>query len=99
MESMGTSTRMHIDADIAGYILCNVCSYSKYEQFDFNVMEKPSFHFERIENDEDMKKGLVAIEVESKNAREGYLQFLGSYESDNIASTMSRTNNSPAPNS
>lgn len=57
--------------------LCNECGYSKYGRFEFNFMAKPSFHFESMENDEDMKKGLAAIEVESENAHRRYQQLLG----------------------
>ncbi|KAH7416528.1 hypothetical protein KP509_14G095600 [Ceratopteris richardii] len=56
--------------------LCNECGYSKYGRFEFNFMAKPSFHFESMESDEDMKKGLAAIEVESENAHKRYQQLL-----------------------
>ncbi|KAF3783370.1 Auxin transport protein [Nymphaea thermarum] len=57
--------------------LCNECGYSKYGRFEFNFMAKPSFIFDSMENDEDMKKGLVAIESESENAHRRYQQLLG----------------------
>ncbi|KAI5072138.1 hypothetical protein GOP47_0012244 [Adiantum capillus-veneris] len=57
--------------------LCNECGYSKYGRFEFNFMAKPSFNFENMENDEDMKKGLAAIELESENAHKRYQQLLG----------------------
>uniref|UniRef100_A0A1D1Y594 Auxin transport protein BIG n=1 Tax=Anthurium amnicola TaxID=1678845 RepID=A0A1D1Y594_9ARAE len=57
--------------------LCNECGYSKYGRFEFNFMAKPSFVFDNIENDEDMKKVLVAIESESENAHRRYQQLLG----------------------
>ncbi|XP_042518404.1 auxin transport protein BIG isoform X2 [Macadamia integrifolia] len=57
--------------------LCNECGYSKYGRFEFNFMAKPSFSFDNMENDEDMKKGLVAIESESENAHRRYQQLLG----------------------
>ncbi|KAG6555165.1 hypothetical protein Mapa_003204 [Marchantia paleacea] len=57
--------------------LCNECGYSKYGRFEFNFMAKPSFTFDCMENDEDMKKGLVAIEAESENAHKRYQQLLG----------------------
>jgi E3 ubiquitin-protein ligase UBR4 len=40
-------------------------------------MAKPSFTFYNMENDEDMKKGLAAIEAESENAHRRYQQLLG----------------------
>lgn len=40
-------------------------------------MAKPSFTFDNMENDEDMKKGLAAIESESENAHRRYQQLLG----------------------
>ncbi|KAJ6819607.1 auxin transport protein BIG [Iris pallida] len=57
--------------------LCNECGYSKYGRFEFNFMAKPSFSFDYMENDEDMKKGLAAIESESENAHRRYQQLLG----------------------
>ncbi|KAE8686089.1 Auxin transport protein BIG [Hibiscus syriacus] len=57
--------------------LCNECGYSKYGRFEFNFMAKPSFTFDNMENDEDMKKGLAAIEAESENAHRRYQQLLG----------------------
>ncbi|KAJ0989688.1 hypothetical protein J5N97_008044 [Dioscorea zingiberensis] len=57
--------------------LCNECGYSKYGRFEFNFMAKPSFSFDTMENDEDMKKGLAAIESESENAHRRYQQLLG----------------------
>ncbi|RZC70316.1 hypothetical protein C5167_033447 [Papaver somniferum] len=57
--------------------LCNECGYSKYGRFEFNFMAKPSFVFDNMENDEDMKKGLSAIESESENAHRRYQQLLG----------------------
>ncbi|KAF6169153.1 hypothetical protein GIB67_038650 [Kingdonia uniflora] len=57
--------------------LCNECGYSKYGRFEFNFMAKPSFSFDIMENDEDMKKGLAAIESESENAHRRYQQLLG----------------------
>ncbi|XWS47517.1 hypothetical protein CRYUN_Cryun14cG0159200 [Craigia yunnanensis] len=57
--------------------LCNECGYSKYGRFEFNFMAKPSFTFDKMENDEDMKRGLAAIEAESENAHRRYQQLLG----------------------
>ncbi|EPS73190.1 hypothetical protein M569_01564, partial [Genlisea aurea] len=57
--------------------LCNECGYSKYGRFEFNFMAKPSFSFDSMENDEDMKRGLAAIESESENAHRRYQQLLG----------------------
>lgn len=57
--------------------LCNECGYSKYGRFEFNFMAKPSYIFDNMENDEDMKKGLAAIESESENAHRRYQQLLG----------------------
>lgn len=57
--------------------LCNECGYSKYGRFEFNFMAKPSFTFDNMENDEDMKRGLAAIETESENAHRRYQQLLG----------------------
>ncbi|CAH9092629.1 unnamed protein product [Cuscuta epithymum] len=57
--------------------LCNECGYSKYGRFEFNFMAKPSFTFDSMENDEDMKRGLAAIEFESENAHKRYQQLLG----------------------
>lgn len=57
--------------------LCNECGYSKYGRFEFNFMAKPSFSFDNMENDEDMKKGLATIESESENAHRRYQQLLG----------------------
>ncbi|KAF9624456.1 hypothetical protein IFM89_011464 [Coptis chinensis] len=57
--------------------LCNECGYSKYGRYEFNFMAKPSFSFDTMENDEDMKKGLTAIESESENAHRRYQQLLG----------------------
>eukprot|EP01018_Ginkgo_biloba_P024431 Gb_03145 [translate_table: standard] len=57
--------------------LCNECGYSKYGRFEFTFMAKPSFTFDNMENDEDMKKGLAAIEAESENAHRRYQQLLG----------------------
>ncbi|XP_020102857.1 auxin transport protein BIG isoform X2 [Ananas comosus] len=57
--------------------LCNECGYSKYGRFEFNFMAKPSFSFDNMENDEDMRKGLAAIESESENAHRRYQQLLG----------------------
>ncbi|XVF20872.1 hypothetical protein REPUB_Repub12eG0040500 [Reevesia pubescens] len=57
--------------------LCNECGYSKYGRFEFNFMSKPSFTFDNMENDEDMKRGLAAIEAESENAHRRYQQLLG----------------------
>ncbi|XAR51615.1 Ubiquitin--protein ligase [Bertholletia excelsa] len=56
--------------------LCNECGYSKYGRFEFNFMAKPSFIFDSMENDEDMKRGLAAIESESENAHRRYQQLL-----------------------
>ncbi|KAI4346740.1 hypothetical protein L6164_007612 [Bauhinia variegata] len=57
--------------------LCNECGYSKYGRFEFNFMAKLSFTFDNMENDEDMKRGLAAIESESENAHRRYQQLLG----------------------
>ncbi|XP_050227128.1 auxin transport protein BIG [Mercurialis annua] len=57
--------------------LCNECGYSKYGRFEFNFMAKPSFTFDNMENDDDMKRGLAAIESESENAHRRYQQLLG----------------------
>ncbi|RAL46785.1 hypothetical protein DM860_005064 [Cuscuta australis] len=57
--------------------LCNECGYSKYGRFEFNFMAKPSFTFDSMENDEDMKRGLASIEFESENAHKRYQQLLG----------------------
>lgn len=57
--------------------LCNECGYSKYGRFEFNFTAKPSYLFDNMENDEDMKKGLAAIESESENAHRRYQQLLG----------------------
>ncbi|XP_019442749.1 PREDICTED: auxin transport protein BIG-like isoform X1 [Lupinus angustifolius] len=62
----------HLDS-----FLCNECGYSKYGRFEFNFMAKPSFTFDNMENDEDMKRGLAAIESESENAHKRYQQLLG----------------------
>ncbi|KAJ6416173.1 hypothetical protein OIU84_004883 [Salix udensis] len=40
-------------------------------------MAKPSFTFDSMENDEDMKRGWAAIELESENAHRRYQQLLG----------------------
>ncbi|KAL9226491.1 hypothetical protein vseg_002298 [Gypsophila vaccaria] len=57
--------------------LCNECGYSKYGRFEFHFMAKPSFTFDTMENDDDMKRGLAAIESESENAHRRYQQLLG----------------------
>jgi E3 ubiquitin-protein ligase UBR4 len=57
--------------------LCNECGYSKYGRFEFHFMAKPSFSFDNMENDDDMRKGLAAIETESENAHRRYQQLLG----------------------
>ncbi|XP_075510636.1 LOW QUALITY PROTEIN: auxin transport protein BIG-like [Primulina tabacum] len=57
--------------------LCNECGYSKYGRFEFNFMARPSFIFDSMENDEDMKRGLAAIESESESAHKRYQQLLG----------------------
>ncbi|GMH20638.1 hypothetical protein Nepgr_022479 [Nepenthes gracilis] len=57
--------------------LCNECGYSKYGRFEFNFMAKPSYMFDNMENDDDMKRGLAAIESESENAHRRYQQLLG----------------------
>ncbi|KAK8916209.1 Auxin transport protein BIG [Platanthera zijinensis] len=57
--------------------LCNECGYSKYGRFEFHFMAKQSFSFDNMENDEDMKKGLAAIEAESENAHRRYQQLVG----------------------
>ncbi|KAJ9147476.1 hypothetical protein P3X46_029633 [Hevea brasiliensis] len=57
--------------------LCNECGFSKYGRFEFNFMAKPSFTFDNMENDDDMKRGLAAIESESENAHRRYQQLLG----------------------
>ncbi|KAL9261274.1 Auxin transport protein BIG-like protein, partial [Drosera capensis] len=57
--------------------LCNECGYSKYGRFEFNFMAKASYTFDNMENDDDMKKGLAAIESESENAHRRYQQLLG----------------------
>ncbi|KAG6720767.1 hypothetical protein I3842_03G077400 [Carya illinoinensis] len=57
--------------------LCNECGYSKYGRFEFNFTAKPSFTFDNMENDDDMKRGLAAIESESENAHRRYQQLLG----------------------
>ncbi|KAH7841715.1 hypothetical protein Vadar_033356 [Vaccinium darrowii] len=57
--------------------LCNKCGYSKYGRFEFNFMAKPGFIFDSMKNDEDMKRGLAAIESESENAYRRYQQLLG----------------------
>ena len=40
-------------------------------------MTKLSFSFENMKNEEDIKKGLAAIELESENAHRRYWQLLG----------------------
>ncbi|KAB2075053.1 hypothetical protein ES319_A07G193500v1 [Gossypium barbadense] len=67
----------NINYDNLDSFLCNECGYSKYGRFEFNFMAKPSFTFDNMENDEDMKKGLAAIEAESENAHRRYQQLLG----------------------
>lgn len=67
----------NINYDNLDSFLCNECGYSKYGRFEFNFMAKPSFTFDTMENDEDMKKGLAAIESESENAHRRYQQLLG----------------------
>lgn len=57
--------------------LCNECGYSKYGRFEFNFMARPSFTFDNMENEDDMKRGLAAIESESENAHRRYQQLLG----------------------
>ncbi|KAL6600586.1 hypothetical protein ACP70R_045386 [Stipagrostis hirtigluma subsp. patula] len=57
--------------------LCNECGYSKYGRFEFHFMAKPSFSFDNMENDDDMRKGLAAIESESENAHRRYQQLMG----------------------
>ncbi|KAG5528448.1 hypothetical protein RHGRI_029209 [Rhododendron griersonianum] len=57
--------------------LCNECGYSKYGRFEFNFMAKPSFIFDCMENDEDMKRGLAAVESESESAHWRCQQLLG----------------------
>ncbi|CAL5080495.1 unnamed protein product [Urochloa decumbens] len=57
--------------------LCNECGYSKYGRFEFHFMAKPSFLFDNMENDDDMRKGLTAIESESENAHRRYQQLMG----------------------
>jgi len=57
--------------------LCNECGYSKYGRFEFHFMAKPSFSFDDMENDDDMRKGLAAIESESENAHRRYQQLMG----------------------
>ncbi|KAH7841627.1 hypothetical protein Vadar_032283 [Vaccinium darrowii] len=56
--------------------LCNECGCNKYGRFEFNFMAKPSFIFGSMENDEDMKRGLAAIESESENAHCIYQQLM-----------------------
>ena len=57
--------------------LCNECGYSKYGRFEFHFMAKSSFLFDNMENDDDMRKGLTAIESESENAHRRYQQLMG----------------------
>ncbi|XP_078439464.1 auxin transport protein (BIG) [Wolffia australiana] len=57
--------------------LCNECGYSKYGRFEFHFMAKPSFAFDEIGSDEEMRKVLAAIESESENAHRRYQQLLG----------------------
>ena len=54
------------------FFLCKECEYSKYGCFEFNFMTKLSFSFENMKNEEDMKKGLATIELESENAHRRY---------------------------
>ncbi|RLN35404.1 hypothetical protein C2845_PM03G30180 [Panicum miliaceum] len=49
----------------------------KYGRFEFHFMAKPSFSFDNMENDDDMRKGLTAIESESENAHRRYQQLMG----------------------
>ncbi|KAK3129243.1 hypothetical protein QOZ80_6BG0474630 [Eleusine coracana subsp. coracana] len=57
--------------------LCNECGYSKYGRFEFHFMAKPTFSFDNMETDDDMRKGLAAIESESENAHRRYQQLMG----------------------
>eukprot|EP01105_Mastigella_eilhardi_P001440 TRINITY_DN1173_c0_g1_i1.p1 TRINITY_DN1173_c0_g1~~TRINITY_DN1173_c0_g1_i1.p1 ORF type:complete len:2168 (+),score=563.64 TRINITY_DN1173_c0_g1_i1:2610-9113(+) len=60
----------HLDA-----FLCNECGFSKYGKFEYTLSVKPSFAAERIENDEDMRKALAVIDVESQNAHKRFTQL------------------------
>ncbi|KAI5420511.1 hypothetical protein KIW84_044347 [Lathyrus oleraceus] len=67
----------NINYDNLDSFLCNKCGYNKYGRFEFNFMVKPSFTFDNMQNDEDMKKGLAAIKSEPENAHRRYQQLLG----------------------
>ena len=56
--------------------LCNECGYSKYGSFSFSFKAKPSFAPERMENDEDRKRGIETIDTESANAYRRYQQLM-----------------------
>ncbi|KAH3761904.1 auxin transport protein BIG [Pelomyxa schiedti] len=60
----------HLDA-----FLCNECGYCKFAKFEITLSAKPSFAAERIETDQDMKKGLDTIDTESQNAHKRYSQL------------------------
>ncbi|PKU69107.1 auxin transport protein BIG [Dendrobium catenatum] len=67
----------NINYDNLDSFLCNECGYSKYGRFEFSFMAKQSFLFDNMETDDDMKKGLAAIEAESENAHRRYQQLVG----------------------
>eukprot|EP00850_Spirogloea_muscicola_P019673 SM000196S05365 [mRNA] locus=s196:186709:205871:+ [translate_table: standard] len=56
--------------------LCNECGFSKYGRMEFHFQAKPSFCFDVMENEEDARTCLAAIEAESENAHRRYQQLM-----------------------
>lgn len=66
-----------INHDKPDAFLCVECGASRYGWFDFSFSARPNFNFEPMESDDDMKRGLSAIETEAANAHRKYMQLQG----------------------
>lgn len=65
-----------INYDEKDPFLCNSCGFSKYAKFDYTLTAKPTFSVDPIENEEDRKKTVQAINAQLEKADRVYKSLI-----------------------
>lgn len=66
-----------INYDEKDPFLCHACGFCKYAKFDYTLTGRPCCAVDPIENDEDRKKAIVAINSHLEKADRVYKQLVG----------------------
>ena len=66
-----------INYDEKDPFLCHACGFCKYAKFDYTLTGRPCCAVDPIENDEDRKKAIAAINSHLEKADRVYKQLVG----------------------